>query len=1023
MKIMFDKKQYVIDSFLKLQKHLIAKQQSNPNKKINAKQAFIHFLMPKLNEKELQTDYTKDWQKIYQSIPSKPIHEYTIHDIHAEENADFLIELQAFKQLLKNKLIITVKSDWEINNQKFYSELKLDIFNIHDIKHIHNYLLSTFPSHKSRLKTPLKVDDKSLNRHNIQLIEHVIKNENGEVVFRIKQNNDEQSIKNALNKSDIQFKDDQRHLLFKVEKNTAFESFLQSNHTHMSQFLSKIELDILNNNKNSNNDSYAYACVTNAKLPHSYNYGYATSNHPYNNELQSCNADIVYQDILIESTYQDFYKTTTIQDFFMQNNSYLTNMQIAYLDFCFSKSLTRYDLIENQIYEMDIKKELFINSFKDCLQNYKANLDVNNYVATRNIDYTEFNNLTKEYNDNILLKDLSSFIYTNTRKTITYNHDTDDRKAFKAIPVLRGNKYLENLLMKKYMNNCKIIENKFKAFKHYVFLFNPEIKEIYYSGILNNEMYKGCSSTIDDFFYDIFNYLAIIEKQYPNLISNIVKYKKENNGLFPLIINKSIHEIMNDSNNLLSYENNKEWFKSKNQFKLLNKRKSPVLTKIYMNMCLSNTHFDIDINKLYKNCFHYSLQKGKTHLNNTNIKTKLFWLLLANHQLSVKQIALMFMDMDDMSEAFNKLESSDISDNNTIQSMSNIVTQHFYNLLLKLIQSNKQIDWRTSLYSIMPQCKEGIQLRRDIKSIADFADEMINYQCVKSNLDDVILTGPELKLGYKKKPINEMIRDIKEYVQQEEWRPYFKNTHEYHEIVHKCLTEKIDNTMLLAKIREKNKQFILPIHKELKLNHNSTFNSIIAYINEYNQFNILQQQIVNNELVDYDQYPISIEKVQFDDIAINPILNSLELMSEGSNMHHCVYSYRHSCKRAQYIAFHISDHTEYDDNHELGKSVIRELTLGLTINKDKYLKENGQLKSKIKDENTIEKIQQYKNKLQDIDVLKQSPSYNNLYFEFNQCYGNYNDYIAHEQQKEKMNIAINQLIYQLNCQFLESVGL
>ena len=1009
MKIMFDKKQYVIDSFLKLQKHLIEKQQSNPNKKINAKRAFIHFLMPKLNEKELQTDYTKDWQKLYQSIPSKKIHEYTIDDIHAEDNADFLIEIQALKQMLKNKLMITVKSDLDINNTKFYSELKLDIFNIYDIKQIHNYILSTFPNYQTRLKTSLKIDDKYLNHHNIQLIEHVIKDENGKVVFHIKQNNDEQSIKNALNKSEIQFKDNQKHLLFKVEKNTAFEYFLQSNNTHISQFLSKIELDILNNNKNSNNDSYAY--------------GYATSNHPYNNELQSCSADIVYQDILIESTYQDFYKTTTIQDFFMQNNSYLTNMQIAYLDFCFSKSLTRYDLIENQIYEMDIKKELFINSFKDCLQNYKANLDVNNYVATRNIDYTEFNNLTKEYNDNILLKDLSSFIYTNTRKTITYNHDTDDRKAFKAIPVLRGNKYLENLLMKKYMNNCKIIENKFKAFKHYVFLFNPEIKEIYYSGILNNEMYKGYSSTIDDFFYDIFNYLAIIEKQYPNLISNIVKYKKENNGLFPLIINKSIHKIMNDSNNLLSYENNKEWFKSKNQFKLLNKRKSPVLTKIYMNMCLSNTHFDIDINKLYKNCFHYSLQKGKTHLNNTNIKTKLFWLLLANHQLSVKQIALMFMDMDDMSEAFNKLESSDISDNNTIQSMSNIVTQHFYNLLLKLIQSNKQIDWRTSLYSIMPQCKEGIQLRRDIKSIADFADEMINYQCVKSNLDDVILTGPELKLGYKKKPINEMIRDIKEYVQQEEWRPYFKNTHEYHEIVHKCLTEKIDNTMLLAKIREKNKQFILPIHKELKLNHNSTFNSIIAYINEYNQFNILQQQIVNNELVDYDQYPISIEKVQFDDIAINPILNSLELMSEGSNMHHCVYSYRHSCKRAQYIAFHISDHTEYDDNHELGKSVIRELTLGLTINKDKYLKENGQLKSKIKDENTIEKIQQYKNKLQDIDVLKQSPSYNNLYFEFNQCYGNYNDYIAHEQQKEKMNIAINQLIYQLNCQFLESVGL
>ena len=1018
IQVMFDKKQYIIESFLKLQKHLIAKQQSNPNKKINAKQAFIHFLMPKLNEKELQTDYTKDWQKIYQSIPSKPIHEYTIDDIHAEDNADFIIEIQALKQMLKNKLIITVTSDWEINNQKFYSELKLDIFNIYDIKQIHNYILSTFPSQKTRLTTPLKIDDKYLNHQNIQLIEHVIKDENGEVVFSIKQTNDEQSIKNALNKSEIKFKNNQKHLLFKVEKNTAFESFLQSNNTHMSQFLSKIELDILNKNKNSNNDSYTYSCIADAKLPHSYDY--TTLHYPSNNEFQSCSADIVYQDILIESTYQDFYKTTTIQDFFIQSNSHLINMRIAYLDFFFSKSLTRYDLIENQIYEMDIKKELSINSFKDCLQNYKANLDVNNYVVTKNIDDIESNIVTKENNDNMLLKDLSTLIYQNTRHTITYNHDTDDRRIFKVIPTLRKNKYLDNLLMKKYINNWKIIENKFKAFKHYVFLFNPEIKEIYYSGILNNEMYKGYSSNIDNFFHDIFNHLAIIKKQYPTLISNIVKYKKENNGLFPLIINKSIHEIMSDSNNLLSYENNKEWFRSKNQFKLLNKRKSPVLTKIYMNMCLSNTNFDVNINKLYKNCFYYSLQKGKTHLNNTNIKTKLFWLLLADHKLSVKQITLMFIDMDDMSEAFDKLESSVISDNDTIQSMSNIITQHCYNLLLTLIQSNKKIDWRNSLYSIMNKHKESIQLKRDIKSIADFADEMLNYQS-PTKLD--IVLDIEAGLKHKKKNINEMIHYIKEYVQQEEWLPYFKNTHKYHKIVQKCLTEKIDNIILLAKIREQNKQFILPIHKELKLNHNSTFNSIITYINEYNHFNILQQQIVNNKLVDYDQYPISIEKMQFDDISINPILNSLELMSEGLNMHHCVYSYRHSCKQAQYIAFHISDNTGYDDNHELGKSVIRELTLGLNINKDKYLTENGKLKSQIKDKETIEKIKQYKNKLQDINTLKQSPSYNNLYFEFNQCYGNYNDYIAHEQQKEKINIAINQLIYQLNCQFLESVGL
>ena len=996
---MFDKKQYVIDSFLKLQKHLIAKQQSNPKKKINAKQAFIHFLMPKLNINEFRMDYTKDWKKIYQSIPSKALHEYTIDDIHAEENADFLIEMQAFKQALKNKLIITVKYDWDINNKKFYSELKLDILNIHDIKHVHNYILSSFPNCKikSRLTTKLEIDNQY--HHNIQFIEHVIKDENDNVVFCVKQQNDEKSIKNTLIKNEIELKYNQKYLLFKVEKNTSFEAMLQANNANVAQFCSKIELDILNQDTTLN--------------------------------CQYSNNGIVHKDILIESTYQDFYKTSQIQDFFIQNNSYLTNIQISHLDFVYHQNLMRYDLIENQIYEMEIKKALSINSFKDNLHHYKASLDINDYVLKNgkcNLIQSQMLHFLKneKYNDNdLLLKELSNFIYQNVTEDVIF-HEFKRIATLKTINTLINNnkKYLEKILMQKYVNITKNIENKLKAFKHYVFLFNPEIKEIYYSGILNNAIYKDIPLTIDHYFNNIFNSLSAIQKYYPTLIKHIVKYKQENKGLFPLIINKSIYEIISDANNLLSYENNKEWFESKNQFKLLNKRKSPILTKIYMYICLKNIYFNVDINKVYEQFFKYRLPL-ETALNiekNTNIKLRLFCLLLANHQLSVKQIALMFIDMDDISEAFDKLESSAISDNDTIQSMSNIITQHFYNLLLTLIQSNKKIDWRDSLYSIMNKHKESIQLKRDIKSIADFADEMLNYQCTKLELE-ADLELEEAKLECEKKPINEMIRDIKEYVKQEEWLPYFKNTHEYHEIVQKCLTEKIDNTILLAKIREQNKQFILPIHKELKLNHNSTFNSIITYINEYNQFNILQQQIVNNELVNYDQYPISIEKVQFNDISINPILNSLELMTEGSNMHHCVYSYRHSCNNAQYVAFHISDNTKYNDNHELGKSVIRELTLGLSINKDKYLTKNGKLQSKIKDKETIEKIKQYKNKLQDIDILKQSPSYNNLYFEFNQCYGNYNDYIAHEQQKEKMNIAINQLIYQLNCQFLEIVGL
>lgn len=974
---MFDKKQYVIDSFLKLQKHLIEKQNANPNKKINAKRAFIHFLMPNLNINKFIIGDIRDWKQIYQSIPSKSLHEYTVDDIYAEGNADFLLEMEAFKQLVKNKLIITIKSNSDINNKKFYSELKLDIFNIHDIKHIHNYILSLFPNYKAhtRLKAPLKIENQYQHRHNIQFIEHVIKDESGNVVFGIKQKTDKNSIKDALIKREKQLKDNQQYLLFKVEKDQSFEAMLQDNNVNIAQFLSKIEFDI------SNHDT--------------------TLNCQYNNN------GIVYKDILIESTYQDFYKASQIQDFFIQNNSYLTNIQISNLDFFYGQNLIRYDLIENQINEMGIKEELSINSFKDNLPHYKVKLDINDYVLKNeqrkdNTIQSKTLHFLKngQYNcNNILLKDLSNFIHQNVTKDGMFQN-FNVIKTLKTINALINNnrKYLENLLIQKYIKNAKYIENRLKAFKHYVLLFNPEIKEIYYSGILNNGIYKEYYLTIEHYFNDIFNSLSVIQKHYPTLTEHIVKYKQENKGLFPLIINKSIDAIMHDANNLLSYENNKEWFQSKNQFKMLNKKKSPILTKIYMNICLHDTYFYVDIDKVYKQVFECRLSLENTlNINkNTNIQLRLFWLLMANNKISKKQIAFLFLKADRLSYIYKKMQSLNMLNDQKLNVMLDIIIQHLYNLLLKLIQSNNQIDWRTSLYEIMKKYKESIQITRDIKTIDDFVHELYKY-------DD----------------INQLIHNIKVYLQKEEWFPYFKNTNNYDEIVNKCLTEKIDNKILLEKIREKNKQFILPIHKELKLNHNSTFNSIIAYINEYNKFNISQQHIIDNESVNYNQYPISIEKVQFDDISINPILNSFDLMSEGSNMNHCVYSYRNSCNNAEYVVFHISDNTKYDDG--TGKPVIRELTLGLSINKNQYLTTNGEFKIKYKE--IIEQIKQYKNKQQNIDAIKQSPDCNDLYFQFSQCYGNYNDYIVHEQQKEKINIAINKLIYQLNLKFLESVGL
>ena len=67
------------------------------------------------------------------------------------------------------------------------------------------------------------------------------------------------------------------------------------------------------------------------------------------------------------------------------------------------------------------------------------------------------------------------------------------------------------------------------------------------------------------------------------------------------------------------------------------------------------------------------------------------------------------------------------------------------------------------------------------------------------------------------KESNTSIQDIKNYINETKWKNYF-DTDDYNEIVTKCLTEKIDGEFLLKIIHKENNSFVLPLHKELKLN-------------------------------------------------------------------------------------------------------------------------------------------------------------------------------------------------------------
>lgn len=977
---MFDKKQYITDSFLKAQKYWIEKQKSS-KKKINAKMALLPFLMPNLDKnlvdiagdesdwnmndeetllflsqlnKEFE-DFNKDnvimtWKNRFQSIPSKSFEEYTVNDIR-QENADVIIELQALEQLLKNKIMVTIQSKFKINNITLHSQLTLDIFNINDVKLLHNQVLSLFPNGNHRLNVPINVNNK---KHNINFIENKITDSKGHIVFHLKQVTDEYEYPSAQSANTILFESYQNDELLQKHKITQQD---------LENLLSKVELDVLN--------------------------------HPTKtiNQNQSL--------ITVDSTYQDFIQLFQPNDYFVQSNNNLIDMYLAYIDLFHIEYITRYDLKKNWIQYLKPKKEYQIESLEDCLHQYKKHLDYQFYQSSKQNSINKNKVFEDISNEEFCLTDLANYFSDNAKKDVTIGKNFLTMDYFKELKRISNNSgYLTKMFMTKYFNKSKTILNRLKSFKHYVFLFNPDIKDIYYSSVLNN-----CYKVRDDNFNNLFNMLTIMKTCYPNLINNLMKYKQENAGLFPLIIYAKLHDINNGVDDLLSFNKNKHFFDSKNQFKLLNKRKSSVLTKIYM-VLNTNGHENIDnnINYSFKVCYfdkesaENTLDLSSINISHENyqslfnIKKHLFWLLLSNQCLSIKQIYIIMVEIGYLGILSKNLHFIKHFDNKTIQIIIKIIIQHWHHSLCNLIKQSKKknINWRMSHHKTTKKINEFGALQRDFYIIYDFF----------------------MALGRA----NTTINNINKYINESKWKSYF-NTNDYHEIVTRCLTEKIDDKFLLTIINKENDLFEFPLHKELKLNDKSTFKSLTTYIQEYDKFYATQKHILDNQVCDYNKYPVVIEKMQFGNITITPIINSTELLYEGNNMSHCVYSYRDSCKNAEYVVFHITDNTEYN-NIQDGQNVIKELTLGLSVFKHHY----GTL-TDIKNSQSYQKFKEYEQLLQDKKTLEQSPSHNNLYFAFNQCFGYKNDYIVNDEQIANINFVINQLLYKLNCEFLDSIGL
>lgn len=942
-------KQIIINKFLNLQSKLIKKQHQT-GKKINGKRAFVNFLLPNLNNKKvIDNNNSSYWQNLYQEIQSKPVEEYTVDDI-VFDNTDYLLEYQIVNQSLKTKLRITIQSCFNINNQTLYSNLILDIWGLKDIKAIHNQI--------NILNNKQKAQE-IFEKHNIQVIENTITDEQQNIVFQIKQN----PIINIDDNDDFKY---DSTIQFNVIQDTQF-----LNKFDITKILSRVELDIVSKLDKNSNQSVIY------------------------------------------STYKDFFQKFNVEDFFVLNQTdNLIDIHVTYLDLFWYQKRIRYDVQKNWIDYAGLSDSDRTKNNESILHHM---FDSNYYQTHRDFqdNYDDFKNKLDELSQTTLpLKDLfvliSEHVRVNIYAPLKYSFYVESKimengglYGYRSVlNNMKNNSYLNYLLLSSLSKKHKQGINRCKLFYYYVLFFNPEFKNLWNSGLLQ----INTDTVSEEYFYSIFNLFSLVSQKYPNMIKNLDKYLSENKGLFPILIYHPISEINNDPNNLLSYKKNKLLFDSKNQFHLLNKKKSSLLTKLYL-FCLSkhnndlsencifhnevspitdtyypNYEIDGNINRIYTHCLKTTYQHEQERKH--NLLLNLFWRMVSGNQVSNRQLYFaLSLCVRLFVFNFNKIEN--MFGYQTTKLMLDIVSLHFYKQILLIIQN--KTDWRSSFHAIFNSNHICSSLNRDAFIFYDFlADIYSRYQ------DNEKLQSIVDKSNYK------VDLDFINY---------------YEESVQKCLTTDVGNNAFIInlindRLGSKGHKDILifAFDKKLKLFPNSTFESIREYINNINQFYLRQEQIASHQVkyytyssYSYQEHQFQLETINMEDVCFEPILNSGRLIEEGVNMEHCVASYDYQIMNDKFLVYHITDKTEYPSESLEKTHVLSDLTLGLSLNKNLFnqvIGENSNLNNN---------------------------NHSDSFIKLNQCYGYKNAVITNPEQNKNIESLVNKLIVQLNQQLVNII--
>lgn len=944
-------RQIIIDKFLNLQSKLIKKQHQT-GRKINGKRAFINFLLPNLNNKKaIDKNNSSYWQNLYQEIQSKPVDEYTVDDI-VFENTDYLLEYQIVNQSLKTKLRITIKSCFNINNQKFYSDLILDIWGMNDIKAIQNQI---------NILNNKQNTQEIINKHNIQVIENTITNERQNIVFQLKQN----PIINLDDNDDFKY---DSTMQFQIIQDTQF-----LNKFDITKILSRVELDILSKLDKNSNQSVIY------------------------------------------STYKDFFQKFNVEDFFVLNQTdNLIDIHVTYLDLFWYQKRIRYDVQKNWIDYAGLSDSDRTKNNQSILHHM---FDNHYYQTHSNLqdNYDDFKNkLDKLSQTSFSLKDLCELISEQVRvniyvplKSSVYVEskimENGGLYGYRSIlNSMKNNSYLNYLLLSSLSQKHKQGINRCKLFYYYVLFFNPKFKNLWNSGLMQ------ISPNIDpeEYFYSVFNLFSLVNQKYLNLMKNLDKYLRENKGLFPIIIYHPISEINSDPNNLLSYKKNKLLFDSKNQFHLLNKKKSSLLTKLYL-FCLSkhnndlsencifhndesvitdtyypNYEIDGNIHRIYAHCLKTTYQFEEERKN--NLLLNLFWKMISDNQVSNRQIYFALSQCVKLFLFnFNKIEN--MFGYQTAKIMLNIVSLHFYRQILLIIKN--KTDWRSSFHAICNSNHLCSSLNRDAFIFYDFLVDMYSkYQDCNKLQSIVDKSHYKVKLDF----INH-----------------------YEESVQKCLTADMENNAFIINLinsglddvsLDTKEMLIFAFDKKLKLFPNSTFESIREYINSINQFHLRQEQIKQHQVryyqyssYGYQEHQFKLETINMGEVSFEPILNSGRLIEEGIQMEHCVASYNDQIMNDKFLVFHITDKTSYPSESLGEQHALPDLTLGLSLNKNLF----NQAISTNPNSNNI--------------------NHNDSFIKFNQCYGYKNAVITNTEQNKNIESLVNKLIVQLNQQLVNII--